>query len=169
MRGRDPSRAQGGSWLAPLRRLEPPDLPRTAAIEKEAYRSTGLSTFSLRQLLEVGKRVSFAAVVDAEIVGDVLSATVSVDPREAWVLDLAVEEELRNCGMGRSLVEGSTNGLASRGARRVSLTVKPDHTFARALHLSLGFRLSKHEPCYFGPENPRDVLVKDLAPAGASQ
>lgn len=79
---------------------------------------------------------------------------------EAHVMTLAVRPERRRRGFARALFEAA---LASVGARRVYLEVRPSNVAARALYDSLGFVQTGVRPGYYGDE---DALLLTLDASG---
>ncbi|MCT7655895.1 GNAT family N-acetyltransferase [Oceanimonas sp. NS1] len=77
---------------------------------------------------------------------------------EGWILSLAVAPAARGRGLGRQLLQVAVTALESQGCKRIKLTVLPDNP---ALHLyqSLGFAEAGREEDYFGPGEPRLVMV----------
>jgi ribosomal-protein-alanine N-acetyltransferase len=75
---------------------------------------------------------------------------------EAHVMTLAVRPERRRRGFAQALFEAA---LASVGARRVYLEVRPSNVAARALYDSLGFVQAGVRPGYYGDE---DALLLTL-------
>jgi [ribosomal protein S18]-alanine N-acetyltransferase len=78
---------------------------------------------------------------------------------EAHVMTLAVRPERRRRGLARTLVEAALADLASAGAKRVYLEVRPSNLAARALYGSLGFAETGVRPRYYGDE---DALLMTL-------
>jgi [ribosomal protein S18]-alanine N-acetyltransferase len=75
---------------------------------------------------------------------------------EAHVMTLAVRPERRRRGFARTLFEAA---IASVGARRVYLEVRPSNVVARAVYDSLGFVQTGVRPGYYGDE---DALLLTL-------
>jgi ribosomal protein S18 acetylase RimI-like enzyme len=97
-------------------------------------------------------------------------------PRVALITHLEVTRELRNRGVGRTLVAVAEQHLRERGHEQVALAVRTDNAGAARLYRRLGYRYWDHGlvTCYARTTLPDGsvleepelcyVLVKDLVP-----
>lgn len=124
------------SALAPVvREMRHVDVPRVAAIEREAYEfpwSAGI----FRDCLLAG----YTSLV-VEFHGEVLAyAVMSVAAGEAHLLNLCVAPGRRRAGYGRGLLDVVIEHAAHSGADEIHLEVRPSNDAAIDLYLKSGFR-----------------------------
>ena len=77
----------------------------------------------------------------AEGPGGEVQATVMAgyDGHRGWLYAVAVDPALRQCGIGRVLVEHACTELAARGCGKVNLQVRDGNDAAAAFYEKLGF------------------------------
>lgn len=124
------------SALAPfIREMRQSDVPRVAAIEREAYEfpwSAGI----FRDCLLAG----YTSLV-LEYRGEILAyAIMSVAAGEAHLLNLCVALSRRRAGHGRRLLEAVLERAAQAGADQIHLEVRPSNDAAIALYVAAGFQ-----------------------------
>jgi ribosomal-protein-alanine N-acetyltransferase len=78
---------------------------------------------------------------------------------EGHILDVAVQPELRGCGVGRLLVERGLAECRARGAALVGLEVRVSNAAAIALYGRFGFREAGRRPGYY--ENGEAALLME--------
>ena len=123
------------SALAPIiREMRQADLPRVAAIEREAYEfpwSPGI----FRDCLLAG----YITLV-TEYRGEIQAyAILSVAAGEAHLLNLCVAVSSRRLGYGSKLLSAALERAQAAGAERIHLEVRPSNDAAIALYLRAGF------------------------------
>lgn len=136
-----------------LRPVERADLLAITRIEEETFeRPWTLSTFE--SFLDA---TAFLVLEDpaGEGIGEGISGFVVAElvtvrgSKFGHVKDLAVKPEKQGAGRGRRLLKGALRLLASHGADRVRLEVRPTNKRARSLYESAGFEiLARHEHYY---------------------
>lgn len=134
------------------------DLAAIYALERAAFGGHCYPDFFFRQALDLWPGYLLVAEDDGALAGYGLGGT-GVAPDEGWILSLAVAASCRGRGFGKALLRQATGVLAAGGCRVVRLTVAPDNP-ALGLYLSLGFVEERREEAYFGPGEPRLVLVR---------
>jgi ribosomal-protein-alanine acetyltransferase len=81
--------------------------------------------------------------------------------REGDIQTIAVADEARGHGLGRTLMLSLIKEARKRGAREVFLEVRADNPTAQRLYLRLGFEEIGVRPGYYQPDNV-DALVMRL-------
>ncbi|OYD26294.1 GNAT family N-acetyltransferase [Oceanimonas baumannii] len=141
-----------------IRAASKADLAGVYQLECDTFGSHGYPDFFLRQAWDLWPGSMLMAEDDTGLRGYVLAGRGEVAD-ESWILSLAVAPAARGQGLGRKLLQAAVNELERQGCRHIKLTVLPDNP---ALHLyrSLGFTEVSREEDYFGPGEPRLVMVK---------
>jgi ribosomal-protein-alanine N-acetyltransferase len=134
------------------------DLTAVHGLERDGFGDHGYPDFFLRQAWDLWPGSLLVAEEKSELLGYVLAGRGEA-ATEGWILSLAVAPAARGQGLGRRLLQAAVTALESQGCERIKLTVLPDNP---ALHLyrSLGFTEAGREEDYFGPGEPRLVMVK---------
>ncbi len=144
------------SALAPLiREMRQTDVPRIAALERQAYEfpwSPGI----FRDCLLAG----YTSLV-AEFRGDVIGyAIMSVAAGEAHLLNLCVATGVRRCGYGRRLLDVVIERALQAGAERMHLEVRPSNEAALALYANYGFeRIGLRKHYYRASSGSEDAVL----------
>lgn len=133
------------------------DLGAIAAIETTEFAQLSYPYFVLRQLFDLHG----SHWVVAELGGDICGyAMVAVGAsHHAWVIGLAVAARCRGRGYGRALLDRAVTRCRAALVEQVYITVRPTDQPAANLYKKSGFVRTGHEERYFGPGEPRDVLV----------
>ena len=134
------------------------DLAAVYGLECTAFGDHGYPDFFLRQAWDLWPGSLLVAEGDNELLGYALAGR-GESVNEGWILSLAVAPAARGQGLGRQLLQAAVTALEGQGCVRIKLTVLPDNP---ALHLyqSLGFIEAGREADYFGPGEPRLVMVR---------
>ena len=85
----------------------------------------------------------------------------SVVTDDCTILRIACNQLLQRRGIGRMLLQQGLSQAWERGARRVSLEVRPSNTAALAFYSACGFVLAGVRRGYY-PEIGEDALVMQL-------
>jgi ribosomal-protein-alanine N-acetyltransferase len=149
------------SALAPvIREMRQTDVPRIAAIEREAYEfpwSPGI----FRDCLLAG----YTSLV-TEHRGEVVAyAIMSVAAGEAHLLNLCVALGARRAGLGSRLLQTVMERARNAGAERMHLEVRPSNDAAIALYIKSGFeRVGVRRRYYRASSGSEDavLLARDL-------
>ena len=91
---------------------------------------------SFANLLELESAYFLVAEVDAQVVGYCLGfdhLTFYANGRVAWVEEVMVQEDMREQGIGRALMEAFENWAIAREAKLVALATRRAAAFYRAL------------------------------------
>jgi ribosomal protein S18 acetylase RimI-like enzyme len=99
------------------------------------------------EMLAVVRRLIGTPDAEYLLVGDPAAGVAQVRYRlsvwtaaeDCWVEDVFVEEEARDRGLGRRLIEGCVARARQRGCRRIQLDANERNEGAIALYRSLGF------------------------------
>lgn len=144
------------SALAPvIREMRQADVPRIAAIERQAYEfpwSPGI----FRDCLLAG----YTSLV-AEYRGEVIAyAIMSVAAGEAHLLNLCVAASARRNGYGRRLLDVVMDRALQAGAERMHLEVRPSNEAALALYARRGFeRIGIRKHYYRASSGSEDAVL----------
>ncbi len=145
-----------------IRRVEPQDLPRIAAIEAAAYPWATHWTPESYLCPPGGERWAYVAQGERGVAGFVLARWVG---GEMEILNLAVEPEERRRGAGRALVAAALEEGAGRGAAQVFLEVRESNRAAREFYSRLGFAVCGRRPGYYQePEEDAVLMARAVAP-----
>ena len=135
------------------------DMADLYALERNAFGEHCFPDFFFRQALDLWPSLLLVAEAGAgELAGYVLAAPGEL-AGEAWILALAVNAECRGLGIGRRLLMDMLAVLEEKGFAQIKLTVHPDNP-AKRLYVELGFREAGYEPGYFGPGEPRMLMIR---------
>ncbi|WP_194852712.1 N-acetyltransferase [Nocardia sp. SYP-A9097] len=126
-------------------------------LEKSVFAHLAYPYFVLRQLFDLHGPQWLVTEHDGQLGGYLLTA-LSCDGT-AWLLGLAVAEDCRGLGYGRTLLETTLEHCRAEGADEVRVTVRSGNLAAQHLYKKVGFIWTKHETKYLGPNEPRDILV----------
>jgi ribosomal-protein-alanine N-acetyltransferase len=85
-----------------------------------------------------------------------------VTGEDAHVTNLAVAPERRRQGVGRRLMVELIAAVVARGARHLTLEVRPGNTAARALYTSLGLAPVGVRPGYYGDDDALILWARDV-------
>ena len=138
-----------------IRDMRQTDVPRIAAIEREAYEypwSPGI----FRDCLLAG----YTSIV-AEYRGDIVAyAIMSVAAGEAHLLNICVAPKNRRRGYGRSLLQTMMDRAVSAGADRMHLEVRPSNDPAIELYVMTGFqRIGVRKRYYRASSGSEDAVL----------
>jgi ribosomal-protein-alanine N-acetyltransferase len=78
---------------------------------------------------------------------------------EGHIMNVAVDPDLRGCGVGRILVQKVLDDCRQAGASYVSLEVRESNMSAIALYQKLGFKIMGKRKRYY--ENGEDALMME--------
>ncbi|MCU1640823.1 MAG: rimI [Nocardia sp.] len=136
------------------------DLDAIQALEVAEFAHLAYPYFILRQLFEVHGPKWTVAENEGRVCGYVLAAI--GETRTAWFMGFAVAGHCRGRGYGRALLESALERCRAERIDQVFVTVRPGNRAAYHLYKEVGFVWADHEVDYFGPDEPRDVLVRKL-------
>jgi ribosomal-protein-alanine N-acetyltransferase len=138
-----------------LRAMQDADLPQVLAIESAAY-AFPWSIGVFRDCLRAGYG---CWVLEAESMGILGYAVLSVAAEEAHLLNVCVGPELQGQGHGRRLVQRMLDVARYHGAQRLFLEVRPSNPGALMLYQSLGFAEIGRRPRYYPAEGGREDAI----------
>ncbi|WP_346350816.1 N-acetyltransferase [Oceanimonas sp. AH20CE76] len=134
------------------------DLAAVYGLECAAFGSHGYPDFFLRQAWDLWPGSLLVAESESELLGYVLAGR-GESATEGWILSLAVTPAAQGRGLGRQLLQAAVAVLEEQGCARIKLTVLPDNP-ALQLYQRLGFAEAGRENDYFGPGEPRLLMVR---------
>jgi [ribosomal protein S18]-alanine N-acetyltransferase len=137
-------------------------LDAVAAIEHSSF-VTPWPLQLFRQELEIAVALSLVAHVREggreETVAGYFCAWVAAD--DCTILRIACHKLLRRRGIGMVLLQQGLTTAWARGARRVTLEVRPSNTSALAFYRACGFAVAGVRRGYY-PETGEDALVMQM-------
>lgn len=117
------------------------DLGSLLRIEAECFTEEAFSKDQLVYCLLAPDFVTFAALVDDEIVGFITgSIEISAEENVGHVYTLDVKQVHRNRGIGSKLLEFFESALAEKGVKNFVLEVRVDNVPARRLYSKHGYK-----------------------------
>lgn len=145
------------------------DLTALLAIERDCFGHDAMPVYSFVQYLELFPSTTLVAEgAEGGPPAGFVIAGASEDPDTAWILDVAVSPAMQGRGVARRLLETVLETLRARGAGRVRATVAPSNSASLALFRGAGFSVESAVNDYFGPGQPRLVLMAEIASVGTS-
>jgi ribosomal-protein-alanine N-acetyltransferase len=145
-----------------IRPYEECDFPSVHQLERDGGHEAHRSAVFVRQMGIVCHNTFLVATLDKEQVGYTVGAMVQGNSREAWILRMGVREDQRRNGVGSILLGELLEIFRGLGAGTVRLTVSPWNVPAHGLYLKGGFEQERYEEAYFGKDEDRIVMVKDI-------
>jgi N6-L-threonylcarbamoyladenine synthase len=137
-----------------IRQMTPDDLPAAVDIERATFDAPWSERLFAEDLAAVGRHW-FAAEMDGELVGYAGGWALG---DEAHLMNIAVREDARGHGAGRTLLHTLMSRLRDAGALRLTLEVRPANAEAIALYESVGMRPAGMRPGYYA-ETGEDALI----------
>ena len=138
------------------------DLEMVAGLDREVFPEMPFPLFVLRQYLDARPQSIFLVIEEEGAVCGYALALVVSSRRKAWLLALAVSEAYRGRKYGDRLLAEVLHQCASRGARRVLITVRPNNEAALGLYQKYGFHKTASEENYYGDFEPREIMQSVL-------
>ncbi|NTV00794.1 MAG: GNAT family N-acetyltransferase [Methanoregulaceae archaeon] len=124
----------------------------------EPYRSAVF----VRQMGIICPDTFLIATLEKEQVGYAIGALVHGNPREAWILRMGVRADQRRNGVGSILLAELMETFRLFGVRTVRLTVSPWNVPALMMYQKASFTQETYHEAYFGKDEDRIVLVKEI-------
>lgn len=84
--------------------------------------------------------------------------------KDAEIQTIAVTEQARRSGLGRTIMQTLLGEAGKRGAEDVFLEVRADNPSAQRLYLSLGFEQIAIRPKYYQPDGVDAVVMRASIP-----
>ncbi|MFD3702528.1 GNAT family N-acetyltransferase [Nocardia sp. NPDC058658] len=141
------------------------DLTAIAEMESREFSPLAYPYFVLRQLFDIHGALWVVADLAGAVGGYALVA--AGQTQEAWLIGLAVSSSHQGRGLGRSLIEQAVASCTAADLDTLFLTVRPSNTSATNLYKASGFRGIGYDEKYFGVGEPRELLVRRLAPVAS--
>ncbi len=125
-----------------IRKATVNDLGSLLRIEAECFTEEAFSKDQLVYCLLAPDFVTFAALVDDEIIGFITgSIEMSAEENVGHVYTLDVKQVHRKRGIGSKLLEFFESALAEKGVKNFVLEVRVDNVPARRLYSKHGYKL----------------------------
>lgn len=136
------------------------DLPAVAAIEKASFRDPW-SEQSFQTELQYNRLATYLVARSGERVVAYIGAWLVLD--EVHITTLAVDEAYRRRGIAALLLDNLTATALGRGARCMTLEVRPSNRAARSFYEKCGFRVYGQRKHYYPDEDALIMTRKDLS------
>jgi ribosomal protein S18 acetylase RimI-like enzyme len=146
-----------------VRPARPADFEQLHAVDVLVFGELAYPYFTLRQLFDAFPDCWLVAARQTGLVGYSVGLP-SVDRTYAWLFGLAVDPGHRHQGYGRQLTLESLKLLGTMGVETVHLTVEPANETAIKLYRAFGFVETGQRQDYFGPNEDRIVMSRQLRP-----
>lgn len=151
--------------LAHIRRAEPKDTAAAWAVEQAAFSES--DRFSLRQTAGLITNPR-ARVFVAEAEGDIVAWIAMLTRRgrsglTGRLYTVAVSPSEAGRGLGRRLATHAVEALEAEGVRRIYLEVRQENHRAITLYESMGFRIVRHLPMYYGEDSPGYRMLRQVS------
>ncbi len=131
-------------------------LKQIAQIENECI-SDGWSENAFKEVFENPNALIFVAVSDGEVVG-FLNGSFVLD--EAELLNVAVSDKYRNCGVAGSLITSFEKELLNKGVNTIYLEVRESNISARRLYDKYAFVQNGLRKNYYHNPTENAILMK---------
>lgn len=145
-----------------VRTYENRDFPAVHRLEMEAGYELFPAAVFVRQMGVVSPSTFLVATLDEELIGYAIALSVQEDRTVSWILRMGVREDQRRNGVGSILLAEITEAHRARGVRKLRLTVSPWNVPALGLYLKAGFVQESYQEAYFGDDEDRIVMLKEI-------
>jgi ribosomal-protein-alanine N-acetyltransferase len=143
-----------------LRGMQPDDVPRVAALERDLFRVSAWTPAMLAEELNAwGRWYIVAQTAQGLVVG---YAGLWFDGDVSQVMTIGVDQSFQGCGIGAVLIDALIGRSRQLGAQSVFLEVAVNNDAAISLYHSRGFQQVSIRKRYYQPEN-LDASVMRLA------
>ncbi len=147
-----------------LRRATKQDLNELVNLEQAVYGPSGFNIYYFRQMLDLFPSLFWVYDCgEGQLAGYALGAIGRREQEagadEGWVLSLLVGEGFRGQGLAKQLMNALLSGFKGHECQQILLTVSEQNLSAVGLYRQLGFVDKAIEPEYYGPEQPRLVMM----------
>ncbi len=147
-----------------LRPMVSADLPAVLEIEQVSFPTPWTSGMFNAELNAHENRIWLVAESTDQIVA---YGGVMIVGEDAHLMNLAVREQDRRHGLGRALFEELRGRASSRGARWLTLEVRPSNVEARRLYESEGLTEAGRRPGYYvDTDEPAVIMWGTIEPPG---
>jgi len=121
-----------------IRKADTSDLEQLVALEERSFESDRLSRDSFHHLITSGSAETLVDMRDGRVVAYVVVLFRS-SSTTARLYSIAVSEDSRGGGVGRSLVEAAESAAIGRGRDEMRLEIREDNRASSALFEKLGY------------------------------
>lgn len=142
-----------------IRRIQEQDCVGISEVENEAYSGHGYDFYFIRMIPYIFSTTCLIAEDQGKVAGYCLGAIEDCNPVCGWILSLAVKADVRNQGLGLTLLRRCMDLLHARGVKRIKLTVAEDNPAAVHLYQNSGFNAISTENDFFGSGQHRLLMI----------
>ena len=142
-----------------IRPIQEQDFVGISEVENEAYGGHGYDFYFIRMIPYIFRTTCLIAENKGRAVGYCLGAVEDYDPVCGWILSLVVKYEVRNNGIGSSLLKQGMDLLHARGVKNIKLTVAADNLAAVHVYENIGFKVLSIENDFFGKDKQRLLMT----------
>jgi [ribosomal protein S18]-alanine N-acetyltransferase len=146
--------------LSVLRKAVVEDMKTIAAMDRVAWKDNRKPDYIPDGEHAWRQWIVTAHVIVAEIQGRIAGCAMAFPCLDSSLClhKIFVDEEARGCGLGKELLADML-AIARAEGRDIWLTVDPVNTLAVNLYKSVGFEIDVHDESYYGPDEPRYVMI----------
>lgn len=145
-----------------IRKVGEADYHAVCLLEQGSAGSRYQAAVFVRQAMVIWPESFFVAVFEENPIGYLICAAGSPDPESGWILRVRVAEAMHRRGVGTAMMHKAHEFLMKTGVQKALLSCSPANCGALALYERLGYQVINHERGYFGHEEDRYILLKDL-------
>jgi [ribosomal protein S18]-alanine N-acetyltransferase len=138
------------------------DFPAVHLLEMTGGHKAYRSAVFIRQMGIICRNTFLVAALDKQPIGYTVGALVQQTSPDAWVLRIGVREDQRRNGVGTILLNELMEVFRTVGVHAVRLTVSPWNVPALGLYQKAGFAQESYHEDYFGKDEDRIVMKKEL-------
>lgn len=146
-----------------IKNISVEDLSKIAQLDQDIYEKDAYPYTFFRQAHEICSDTLLGAYINNEPIGYIL-AQLNNQRTKALITVLCVSKSYRRQGIGRQLLQAIKARVSKYDIPLIELSVDPQNINAKKLYLKSGFNIARHDPAYFGENNPRDILIYSLKP-----
>lgn len=146
-------------------RLAPQHIPEVTAIAQVSYPDPWSAALFRAELDNPAS--FFYVMMLSEMVAGFGGFWLAAD--EAEIVNITVRPELRQRGLGRTLLQYLLEQATYLGARRAFLDVRESNTPARHLYLTAGFQETGRRKGYYSSNNEDAILMSRLLPVSSPE
>ncbi|MBU1436395.1 MAG: GNAT family N-acetyltransferase [Gammaproteobacteria bacterium] len=137
------------------------ELSLVAELERQVFTSAVYPEFFFRQAHDLWPDYLILAWKGEQLLGYLLAAPGQQGSKSIGIMSLAVSQQSRGLGVGQALLQYLLQHCPAQ-TEQLWLTVAPDNQSALHLYKKSGFIQHQYHEDYYGKDEPRWLLVKQL-------
>ncbi len=141
-----------------IRLADPSAYPAVERLELASFEDPWPTEAILQELMPSALRWPILAEVDGNVVGFLMAWRT---PDELHILNVAVNPEIRRCGIGSTLIKAAIGEARRCGLARITLEVRRSNVAASAMYESFGFLQTGMRSHYYA-DNGEDAMIFTL-------